>query len=76
MVTTINTDDLISILPIYYLFRDQKTYLSREALEVQSAYPQSAVNTPFTKLKWLRLQLQPLWVYFHINTYICSRTTL
>ena len=46
MVTAINNDCLILILPTCYLFRDHKMYLSREAQELPSLYPTTTQYCP------------------------------
>ena len=43
MVTPTNSYYLISILPAYYLSRDQETYLSCEAWKMPSLYPTSTI---------------------------------
>ena len=64
MVTTINSYYLISILPTYYLSRDQETYLSREAWKMPSIYPTSTQYST----DWLRYNKN--WLIFLEIRYI------
>ena len=72
MVTTINSYYLISILPTYYLSRDQESYLSREAWKMPSLYP---TNTEYCAIEFRtfrvlnqkKIQTQPTFIYLLPN---------